>query len=206
MNIGDAMVKRLIFVFVLSSSLALIAAFYPTDGNANSGMSVEGDSAFVTYVHSVAVDSAQAHFAFGTASPYLTMSLLPIAGADNVMLVSDEVMDLDSIGGHYVLIEVWDAGAVVDSMVGVWYHENYATLRDTLTDIHGDLYVLMAYLGACDDCYMQMYPKDGSPNKDSTLVFDPSLGADSAVGKVVWMHSNTAGVYDTAYFYYDPWD
>lgn len=205
MNVGDDM--RYILMGVVGLALLLLATLDMVEqANANSGMSVEGDSAFVTYVHNIGADSAQAHFAFGTAAPYLTMSLLPIAGVTNVMLISDEVMDLDSIGGHHVLIEVYDDDVIIDSMIGVWYHENYATLYDTLTDIHGDLYILMAYLGACDDCYMVLYPADGTANKDSTVMFDPSLGADSAVGKVVWNHNNAADVYDTAYFYYNPWD
>jgi hypothetical protein len=65
---------------------------------------------------------------------------------------------------------------------------------------------LVYYWGACDDCYYRLYPEGGFANKDSALIIDPSLGADSLVGKITYRHGTEDDVVDTSYFYVDePW-
>jgi hypothetical protein len=53
---------------------------------------------------------------------------------------------------------------------------------------------------------MREYPEGGLANKDSTIIIDPSLGADSLVGKVIYLHGTVDDVADSSYFYLDePW-
>lgn len=68
-----------------------------------------------------------------------------------------------------------------------------------------DLDMIAAYMGACDSCYQRLYPEGGTANKDSVIIIDPSLGADSLVAKIVFIHGVTPSVYDTSYFYIAPW-
>jgi len=65
---------------------------------------------------------------------------------------------------------------------------------------------LVAFFGACDDCYYRLFPAGGAANKDSMIVIDPSQsGADTLLGKIVWKHGTVPAVYDSAYFYRKPW-
>lgn len=64
---------------------------------------------------------------------------------------------------------------------------------------------LISYMGACDSCYQRLYPEGGTSNKDSVVIIDPSLGADSLVAKIIFKHGTTPSVYDTSYFYIAPW-
>jgi len=64
---------------------------------------------------------------------------------------------------------------------------------------------LAYFFGACDECYYRLYPEGGLANKDSAIMIDPSLGADSLVGKIIFIHGTVEAVYDTAYFYRAPW-
>lgn len=67
------------------------------------------------------------------------------------------------------------------------------------------LVALSKYFGACDDCYQILYPEDGSLNKDSVFIIDPSLtGADTLIGLIIFQHSEEPSVYDTSYFDVDP--
>jgi hypothetical protein len=163
---------------------------YPEDGECSGlGQSVEGDSTLVTLTYLEAIDSAQAIFSFGESAGYVTMSLLPIAGTSNDVLVSDAKMDLDSIGLHFVLIEVWNGDAIVDTVVGTWYHDA--------------VYLVQAYLGAGEGMYQILYPRDGSANKDSVIVVDGRRpGDDSLVAKIRWHHINDASVYDSSYAFF----
>ena len=185
--------------------VALFAFHAPTI-SANYGTSMEGDSTIVTYVHHLAADSAHARFAFGKSNPYDSAHLYPISGASNVILVADDKLDLDSVGTHLVTIRVWIGGAVADTSIGVWRHVDDALLLDTLRYQTDMLDAVAVFLGACDGCYMRMYPEGGTANKDSVVIIDPSMGADSLRGKVVWYHGTTPSVYDSSYYYYDePW-
>ena len=171
----------------------------------NYGSSSERDSTIVTYVHHVAADSAHARFAFGETAPYDSAFLYPIAGASNKMLLADDKLNLDSVGTHFVPILVWIGGAVADTTIGVWMHHD-ALLLDTLRYQTDLLDAVTVFLGACDGCYMRLYPEGGTANKDSVVIIDPSKGNDSLRGKIVWYHGTSPSVYDSSYFYYDePW-
>jgi len=61
------------------------------------------------------------------------------------------------------------------------------------------------FWGACDECYFRAYPEGGQANKDSLIIIDPSLGADSLVAKIIYKHGTVSAVCDTAYFYKSPW-
>lgn len=68
-----------------------------------------------------------------------------------------------------------------------------------------DLDALIRYFGACDNCYQRLFPLGGVANKDSVIIIDPSLGADSLIAKIRFFHGTTPSVYDSAYFYIAPW-
>lgn len=171
------------------------------------GSSFEGDSTVVTYVHHVEVDSAHCRFAFGEAVPYDSAFLYPVAGVTNKMLIADDKLDLDSAGAHVVSIIVYDDDVVIDTTYGLWLHDVVTpVLIDTLRYLSDMSEALAAYFGTCDECYQILYPRDGTANKDSVIIVDPSRGADSLRGKIIWHHDNVAGVYDSSYFYFDePW-
>lgn len=91
------------------------------------------------------------------------------------------------------------------------YHDSLYTVRvDSILSILGtvtaDVLDIAYYWGACDGCYYRLFPESGTPNKDSAIVIDPSRGADSLVGKVIYLHGTEDAVVDTSYFYRDePW-
>lgn len=172
----------------------------------NYGMSTKGDSTIVTYTHHVNADSAHCAFRYGgkdlATNAYDSIFLYPVGGGvDGIHLIADDYLDLDSIGAHTVMITVFDGGAIIDTTFGVWVHD---VANQDLNDM---IYDIVAYWGACDSCYQIMWPRDGSSNKDSMWVIDPSRGDDSLVGMVRWHHSNVPSVYDSSYFYFDePWE
>ena len=195
-----------VFLLLLGTLLLLAPVFRGVSLAGNYGSSMEGDSTVVTYVHHVAADSAHARFAFGEAAPYDSAHLYPISGSSNAVLVAGDKLDLDSVGTHLVTVRVWIGGAVADTSIGAWRHEDDALVLDTLRYQSDMLEMLTVFFGACDGCYVRMYPEGGAANKDSAVVIDPSMGADSLRGKVVWYHGTVPSVYDTSAFYYDePW-
>jgi hypothetical protein len=90
-------------------------------------------------------------------------------------------------------------------------HDSLYTVRvDSILSILGtvtaDVLDIAYYWGACDGCYYRLFPESGTPNKDSAIMIDPSRGADSLVGKIIYLHGTEDAVVDTAYFYRDePW-
>jgi len=193
-------------VYVFAASFGCIgmllwSGFHVDDGVAgNYGMSTEGDSTIVTYTHHVAADSAHCAFRFGgdnlEVAAYDSVFLFPVGGGvDGIHLIADGKLDLDSIGMHNVMITVFDGGDIIDTTFGGWYHDGYSATTNAYAAN------LVGFFGACEGCIQRMFPFDGSPNKDSMWVYDPALGADSVIGRLIWNHSNSADVYDTATFY-----
>jgi hypothetical protein len=87
-------------------------------------------------------------------------------------------------------------------------HDSLYTVRvDSIINIIGiiadDVLDIVYYLGACDGCYYRMYPEGGFANKDSAIVIDPSLGVDSLVWKIIYLHGTQDDVVDTTYNYRD---
>ncbi len=99
------------------------------------------------------------------------------------------------------------SGAGFEAVIGdSLYSERMDSLVSLLIDVKGRVLDLVYYWGACDDCYYRLFPEGGSANKDSAIIIDPSLGADSLVGKVLWLHGTAPTIVDTAFFYRDdPW-
>lgn len=94
--------------------------------------------------------------------------------------------------GEYTVVFYWRP------VKNVWYNvEGYYTVEAENA--------IGLYWGACDGCYQRLYPVNGTPNKDSIIVIDPSMGADSLVAKVEYRHNETQSVVDTVYFYKRPW-
>jgi len=86
------------------------------------------------------------------------------------------------------------------------YNERTDSLLTMLTTVKGDVLDIAYYWGACDGCYYRLFPEGGLTNKDSAIIIDPSLGPDSLVGKIIYLHGTEPTVYDSAYFYRDePW-
>jgi len=86
------------------------------------------------------------------------------------------------------------------------YSERMDSVVNLLINVKGRVLDLVYYWGACDDCYYRLYPEGGLADKDSAIIIDPSLGADSLVGKVIYNHGTDIEVVDSAYFYRDdPW-
>lgn len=130
--------------------------------------------------------------------------------------------DAESVSG-YVIGEWFHAceGATQDSLNALltYYWEIHDSLMwavriviDSLFDasidtvMHvADLDNLIYFWGACDSCYYRLFPEEGQANKDSSIVINPKLGADSLVGKIIFKHGTVPSVYDTAYFYRAPW-
>ena len=120
----------------------------------------------------------------------------------------------DGWSGHWVFFDSWTYAFETDT-IQITEIATVATARDStsidsllsmLTNVKGRVLDLVYYWGACDDCYYRLFPEGGSPNKDSAIIIDPSLGADSLVGKVIYLHGTDETVVDTAYFYRDePW-
>lgn len=106
------------------------------------------------------------------------------------------------VSGLSTLTDTELRAALGDSL----YSERMNSLETLLIEVKGYSLDLAYYWGACDGCYYRLYPEGGSPNKDSAIIIDPSLGADSLVGKVIYLHGTDEIVVDTAYFYRDePW-
>ena len=104
--------------------------------------------------------------------------------------ITAKAYDGSSIG-QYTVLFYWKTN-------GKWYNvEGYYTVEAENA--------IGLYWGACDGCYQRMYPEDGSPNKDSVIMIDPSMGADSLVAKFEYRHNNTPSVVDSGYFYKRPW-
>ena len=86
------------------------------------------------------------------------------------------------------------------------YNERMDSLLTLLVNVKGRTLDLVYYWGACNGCYYRLFPEGGVTNKDSVIIIDPSLGADSLVGKIIYLHGTEPTVYDSAYFYRDePW-
>jgi len=208
-------------LFILSGAglmaFAIVIAFmslkvgYVTAGNY--GSSVEGDSTVVAYTHHTEADSAHCAFIYGgkdaETNAYDSSFLYPVGGGtDGLHLIADNYLDLDSAGMHVVRIITFNGGAVIDTTYGGWFHDVVSpTLLDTLRTHTVILQTFEAYWGTCDGCYTILYPRDGSANKDSAIVIDPSqTGSDTLRGKTVWFHNNVPGVYDSSYYYFSwPW-
>lgn len=86
------------------------------------------------------------------------------------------------------------------------YNARMDSLLTVLVEVKGYSLDLAYYWGACDGCYYRLYPEGGLADKDSAIIIDPSQGADSLVGKVVYLHGTDVEIVDTVYFYRDePW-
>lgn len=92
--------------------------------------------------------------------------------------------------------------AIGDSL----YNERMDSLLTVLVEVKGYSLDLAYYWGACDGCYYRLFPEGGLADKDSAIIIDPSQGADSLVGKVVYLHGTDVQIVDTVYFYRnEPW-
>lgn len=86
------------------------------------------------------------------------------------------------------------------------YNSRTDSILAVLATVAADVLDIAYYWGACDGCYYRLYPESGTSNKDSAIIIDPSLGVDSMVAKVVYLHGTDVQVVDTVYFYRDePW-
>lgn len=112
-------------------TLLILLLWSPLFAN-NFGQSTEGDSTIVTYTHQFALDSAWITFAFGYSNPYDSVKASPITGSGTHKQLKSTYLNLDSIGTHYVMVKAFIGGAIVDTVVGVWLHEDYARGLDSL--------------------------------------------------------------------------
>ena len=104
--------------------------------------------------------------------------------------------------GFSTLTETELRDAIGDSL----YNTRMDSLLTILVEVKGYSLDLAYYWGACDGCYYRLYPEGGLADKDSAIIIDPSQGADSLVGKVVYLHGTDVEIVDTVYFYRDePW-
>jgi len=127
-----------------------------------------------------------------------------IAHQSTVDTLVDSLSSQDGWVAHQTTIDsLWDSLLAVRGSLLVVLDslENMEAWIAQQTEVAG----LIAFLGACDECYQRLYPEGGQANKDSVVIIDPSLGADSLIAKIVFKHGTTPTVYDSSYFYLAPW-
>ncbi len=83
-----------------------------------------------------------------------------------------------------------------DQTAGLNNLDLFATVQNILDEVR----TVYTFLGACDGCWYQLFPPDGTASKDSVYIWNPALGVDSLDGRIVYYHSNVATVYDSARF------
>jgi len=111
--------------------LWIVLALYGLVWANNFGSSTEGEEASVTFVHTVALDSAWAVFGYDsdggadTANFYDSLKLLPVFSGDSKILWADG-LDLDSLGTHVVKIRGYANDAIAVITTGIWEHKTTA--------------------------------------------------------------------------------
>lgn len=125
----------------------------------------------------------------------------PASGSSQILIETDGYVAADAaqVGGS-----VAAADSLRSMLTGTLRTLSVRNTADFKADVTG-VAALQYLFGACDSCYQRLYPEDGSANKDSVIVINPSLGADSLVAKVWFKHSNVAAVYDTSFLFLAPW-
>lgn len=119
--------KKLFWLLFLYAILAWSLAL------ADFGSSIDGEQASVTFVHTVALDSAWVVFGYDgdagdadTANMYDSLKLLPTFSGDGKVLWADG-LDLDSLGTHVVKIWGFTGDAIEVIHIGIWEHNDIKT-------------------------------------------------------------------------------
>lgn len=200
------------------------------------GSSTQGKETTVTWSYTSVCDSAWMVFGYDgdagdpdSANMYDSLKLVQCFSGTGKELCGDG-LDLDSIGSHVVRMYCFSGDAVVGIRVGKWEQKAADWSTHSASDVwaedtggvaltkyggaildHLDSNLVLSeniahFWGACDLCYEIHFPADGTANKDSSYLIDPSLsGSDTLVAKVVFKHSNVADVADSSYYYLNPW-
>lgn len=108
----------IIFVAVL---IAVILWAGPDAESGNYGSSIQGDSTAVNVTFDSALDSAWIIYASPDDNPYDSVKAVPKYGASSRFLEAP-YLDLDSLGGHGVVVKGFSGDAWVDTILAEWTH------------------------------------------------------------------------------------
>lgn len=112
--------KKIIFAIILIGAIiALILFASPDVESGNYGSSIQGDSTAVNVTFNAARDSAWIVFASPDDNPYDSVKAVPLYGASSRYLEAP-YLDLDSLGGHSVVVRGFSGDAWVDTIHAEW--------------------------------------------------------------------------------------
>ena len=188
-------------------------SFFLNEPLDTAGVPLIPDSAHVlTYADDA---SAATYSARSTTYPFSDISIDTIKTyTDTTYVFADVIGDIDGAGGHFELaieVKLFCDGLPTSTRMTVQIvSDSLENFLDASMDSSSNAAILSSglvmYFGACDGCYQILFPTGGTANKDSIYIIDPSLGNDSLVGKIEFLHGTVPTVYDSSYYDINPPD